>query len=183
MFARSSMRATTQRSMLHTSAVRNGGASGRLFAASAAAAAGTAMGVWSYVNGSSNNKSNTVAFAADAPATSTAVVVVDDEFRVFRSRVLPLWYRVVVLFFSLISGGLLYPFIAPILHFNHLEECVPTMRVNGRALVWTGEFSAYYTQAMISLGYSVLTLGFYTFLGYTDQRMETYVDQHIKFAK
>lgn len=182
------MRGTSQRHMMHTSAAASArGGSSRLFAASAAAAAGTAMGVWSFVNGSNssgNNKTSMMAFAADAPATTTAVAVVaDDEFRVFRARVLPLWYRVVVVFFSLISGGLLYPFIAPVLHFNHLEECVPSMRVNGRALVWTGEFSAYYTQAMISLGFSVLTLGFYQLLGYADQRMETYVDQHIKVAK
>jgi hypothetical protein len=183
MFARSSFRSASQRQM-HTQATRNASAS-RLFASSAAVAAGAAFGVWSHVMSRTTDKNTKVVVLAAEPTSTGAPVsaVAEDEFRVFRSRVLPLWYRVVVVFFSLISAGLLYPFVAPVLHFNHLEECVPTMRVNGRPLVWTGEFSAYYTQAMITLGLNVVTLGIYQILGFADQRMETYVDEHIKISK
>lgn len=166
---------------MHTQATRNASAS-RLFASSAAVAAGAAFGMWSHVMSRTTDNTKGVVLAAE-PTPGAAVVAAPEEFRVFRSRVLPLWYRVVVVFFSLISAGLLYPFVAPILHFNHLEECVPTMRVNGRPLVWTGEFSAYYTQAMITLGLNVVTLGIYQILGFADQRMETYVDEHIKISQ
>jgi hypothetical protein len=102
-------------------------------------------------------------------------------FNVFRVRVMPVWYRIAIVVLSAISGGLLYPFVLPVILFNHLEEAVPKMSVAGKSLVWRGVFSEFYAESMKSLGLTLVTFGFYHVLGYADERMESYIDAHIEF--
>jgi hypothetical protein len=102
-------------------------------------------------------------------------------FNVFRVRVMPVWYRIAIVVLSAISGGLLYPFVLPVILFNHLEEAVPKMSVAGKTLAWRGVFSEFYAESMKSLGLTLVTFGFYHILGYADERMESYIDAHIDF--
>jgi hypothetical protein len=157
-----------------------------LFAA-VAGAAGASAGVWAFV--SQREKSRFVAvdtvLAAEpvAPAPAAAVTAVTpSEFRVFRLRVLPLYYRLAVVALTFLSGGLLYPFVVPVLMFNHLEEAVPNMSVAGRKLEWRGKFTDFYTVAMKNLLLTVVTFGFYHLLGYADANMETFIDENIAIA-
>jgi hypothetical protein len=89
--------------------------------------------------------------------------------------------RTAIVVLSAISGGLLYPFVLPVILFNHLEEAVPKMSVAGKSLVWRGVFSEFYAESMKSLGLTLVTFGFYHVLGYADERMESYIDAHIEF--
>ena len=172
---------------VHTNTAHSNQSSRTAFFTLAAGTAGAAAGVWAFVKQQQKQQQQQQQppplSIVPVAAAESGEVANRETFVVFRHRVLPLWYRVVLVFFSIVSGGLLYAFIQPVLLFNHLEEAVPQMSVGGKQLAWVGKFSDFYWLSMRNLALTVVTLGFYHVLGYSDQRTEAFIDRHIMFAE
>merc|ERR1712146_34462 len=69
----------------------------------------------------------------------------DQNIKLFSVRATPLslWDRAILLVLSALSGAILFPFVLPLLQYNHLEEnIVPRLRIGAKKFRWSGDFSS-----------------------------------------
>jgi len=77
-----------------------------------------------------------------------------------------------------LGSAILYPFFS----FERYRSNIPKMRIAGKRFKFTGDLWEFYKVSVTNYVFSVLTLGLYWFLGYSDRRITDYVESHTEEA-
>jgi hypothetical protein len=76
------------------------------------------------------------------------------------------------------AGAVIYPAI----EFWHLQKTIPKIKIGKRKLRWVATLEDWYTEVLKIWLWNFCTLGFYSLLGFAEERRTKFIDKYIAWA-
>jgi len=89
------------------------------------------------------------------------------------------WQRLLIALVGIATAGIGFFLLAPVFYFSGIQQAVDRIRIGNKRLKFTGELTEFWMLNVENGLLAILTLGFYSLLGYAERRVAKYIDSHL----